>query len=506
MTYAYVDSDLHNARKLLSFLGSFWGDTYQGVDQIVAYCADLGEAGYQASIDLSEVINAVGRHTVPVYHTEQWQVYYLLGSQKGIAPVSYGAPGAGSFGGSLVYGSSGGAPAYSWTCPVTTVDLIFNRIYEPSATLTRGVDFDITAGRLVFRADPFADPRFIAQPVIDDTGQEVDSQLALWLFRPAIDQEFIWTQFGYVMGIRLASSQDYKDLVNALLDAIVGCTAADQLLAALAAVTDCPLARGNEVVEDIAIVADELLVITDGWVYRYSTACTAVVAIGDQLTAGDALVDTVETHYLNHGTVPDWLDALSVGHNLLLASYLSDIIFSNTETPLVVELNVDGYTRVSWALGGFPADVTEFWDQVHSRGVSSGTTLAHLLDVRTSPVGEPTAASLPATINPLEFLAANYLRHNALLVRIRTGGFGPGALGLEQLRHLRRIIPPHELVLIVIEMPVVSDSVTVDQVAEALLSYSAAEPLYEVADPSLIGDGPATGSVVLGTCYARAGS
>jgi hypothetical protein len=359
----------------------------------------------------------------------------------------------------------------------------------------------INNGRLIFFNDPFVDPRFVTSPVLDDTGAVIDNQLTVWLFRPAVDQEHIWTHFGYIMGIRLPSSQEYKDLVNALLDAITGCTATEQLNGMLAAVTDCAFARGNETVEEI-VNGPELLVITDGWVYRYPPTCTPVVAPGDQLIAGDSLVDTVEIHYLNHGTVPDWLDALSIGEGLLLPGYLSELTFGNGDTPLIVEPYVDGFTKVSWALGGFPADVTEFWDNTHSRGVATGTTLAHLLDLRESPVGEPTAASLPATINPLLFLAANYLRHNALLVRIRAGGFGPAALGLDQLRHLRRIIPPHEAILIVIEMPIVEDSATVDLVAEDLLSYTAAEPLVENIDPAIyVGDGPSTCDIVLGTCY-----
>jgi hypothetical protein len=502
MSYTYVDSDLHNARKLLSLLGSFWADTFQSVDQVSAYCADLGEVGYQASIDLEETINSVGRLTVPVQHTEQWYSFYLLESLKGVAPLRYG-PDAGDFGDGQIYGGSV-APVYSWDCPVTSVDLIMNRIYDPSATLTRSLDFVIDDGRLVFRNDPFADPRFVTSPVLDEQGLEIDNQLALWLFRPAIDQEFIWTHFGYIMGIRLPSSQNYKDLVNAILDAITGCTATEQVLGMLAAVTDCGFALGDEVVEDI-VSGNELLVITDSHVYRYTPACTPVVNVGDALIAGDAIVNTVETHYLNHGTVPDWLNTLSIGGGMLPSNYMSDITFGNTDTPLIVEPNVDGYTKISWSLGGFPADVAEFWDEVHRRGVASGQTLAHSLDTRPDPAGEPTAASLPASINPLEFLADNYLRYNALLVRIRTGGFGPNALGLDQLRHLRRIVPPHEIVIPVIEMPVVEDSVTVDLVDDTPLgSFSAAEPIVEIVDPvSMVGDGPITGGIVIGTCYAE---
>lgn len=107
MSYTFVDSDLHNARKLLSLMGSFWSDLFQGSDQVVGHCVGVGEAGYQANIDLSETINSVGRPTVPVHHTEQWYVYSILASEKGIAPVLYGSERAGAFGDGLVYGSSG---------------------------------------------------------------------------------------------------------------------------------------------------------------------------------------------------------------------------------------------------------------------------------------------------------------------------------------------------------------------------------------------------------------
>jgi hypothetical protein len=507
MSYTFLDSDLHNQRKLLALLGSFWSDLFLGVDQVVGQLIAAGETAHQASMDLDETIYSVGRPTVPVFHTEQWYSYPIYESQRGSVPVLYGGTGAGVFGGGLFYGASA-VPVYSWACPVANVDLISNRIYDPSLTLTRGLDFVIDGGRLVFMADPFADPRFLPQPVLDDQGQLIDRSITLWLFRPAIDQQHVWIQFGYIMGIQLPSSQPYKDMINALLDAITGCTATEQLDQMLAAVTGCPLARGDETVEVVTTFADTLLVITDQWAYQFPTACNPVVQPGDVVEEGDALVDTVQTWYLNHGTVPDWLDGLSVGEGLLQPGYLSDLTFSDADVPVVVEPDVDGYTKVSWALGGFPADVTEFWDDVHRRGVASGTTLAQMLDTRESPVGEPGPGSLPATINPLQFLAANYLRHNALLVRINTGGFGPAALGLAQLRYLRRIVPPHEAVLIVLELPVVGDSVIVDgvdgMVDEMLLSYSAAEPPWEPVDLVLVGDGPPTGAVILGTCYSEA--
>jgi hypothetical protein len=119
---------------------------------------------------------------------------------------------------------------------------------------------------------------------------------------------------------------------------------------------------------------------------------------------------------------------------------------------LIVAANVDGYTKVSWQLGGFPYDVEKFWTDVHTAGVARTQTLAMLLDVRETPVGQPTAASLPATINPLQFLADNLLRNNAYIVKVRPGSVLARRLPYVPVDQLRKIQPPHTLMLLIVEL------------------------------------------------------
>jgi hypothetical protein len=117
-----------------------------------------------------------------------------------------------------------------------------------------------------------------------------------------------------------------------------------------------------------------------------------------------------------------------------------------------VEPDVAGYTKISWDLGGFPFDIVKFWEDVHASGVAANETLAMLLDVRPNPVGQPTAASLPTTINPLQFLTDNILRNNAYVVKVKPGSQLAGQLAFVPVDQLRKIQPPHTLMLLIVEL------------------------------------------------------
>ena len=198
--------------------------------------------------------------------------------------------------------------------------------------------------------------------------------------------------------------------------------------------------------------------ITDRWAYRYPTACTPWSQSATGSTTGDSLVDTVEIHYLNHGTVPDWLDVAVDRRRVCCSTWLP--VRTHVRQRRHAPDRRAGCRRLHQGQLG-PGRVPGRRDRVLGRyppprgGQRSRPWLTCSTSGRTRSASRRRPACQRRSTRS-QFLAANYLRHNALLVRIRTGGFGPDALGLDQLRHLRRIIPPHEAVLIVIEMPVVA--------------------------------------------------
>jgi hypothetical protein len=473
---------------ILALLGSFWARLYTGRAQARSLCGGAGAAAAQAQLDLRELADCLARRTVPIYHRERWRVLYLRRSARLPDVPVFGA--AGVFGGAARYGEVRGPGAHAWACPLAAVGVICNRLTAPGRSLIRGLDFTLDGGVIVFRDDPFADPLLAARDVVDDAGRSVDREVALWCFAADSERGFIHEQFGHVLGVDLPSSEAYRDLVNALFDALVGGTAVEQLLAALAALTGTPLAHGDETVAHVFRDAYGLAIVTDRRAYRFPSGATPVVAPGDAVRAGSMLVDTVAVWELNDGRIPPGLTALAVGPGLLDGGYYADVTFPDRTVPLEVEGGPGRFTRVSWALGGYPPDVDRFWDEVHARGVARGQTLAHLLDIRDDPATEPDRENLPATINPLAFLISNLLRGNALLVRIRVGGLARGAPGVEQLRLLRRIIPPHACLITLIDLPPADDSVKMALGAEELDLYDAPAPTTDAVAPAALRDGP----------------
>lgn len=173
--------------------------------------------------------------------------------------------------------------------------------------------------------------------------------------------------------------------------------------------------------------------------------------MGDVVNRGDPLVDALYIFEPNRGGTPD-IAAITLSPSFLLDPSLSGpVTFSNATTPLVVIPNVFGYTKVTWVLGGVPADVTAFFDLLHSKGIAAGKTLAMCMDSRPQPQPtQPAAVNLPATINPLAFLFQNALRSNAFVVRLKTADFGPNALSLDMLDFMRQIMPPHVVMVVVL--------------------------------------------------------
>jgi hypothetical protein len=100
--------------------------------------------------------------------------------------------------------------------------------------------------------------------------------------------------------------------------------------------------------------------------------------------------------------------------------------------------------------------------------------LAQLLDRRTPPLAsEPTTATLPATINPAEFLADNLLIGNALLYVVKSQ-FATEGLGLSWLRVFRDIVPPWNAVIVIVSLSVADAAVPlVDE--DAVVNYATGE-------------------------------
>lgn len=469
--YIYPTNDLDRADTLLGLLGSYWSTTYLGMDFLGDVVQAKAHLTAQTWLNFMEMIASVSRFSVPVFHQENWHALVLKESELNnfdlLIPdyktgTSYSYDGASG----LNYGKAAALEGYfSVPLPagVKEAKTILNQVVSPSVVFTQGVDYWIEeSGVLTFSENPFRNSS-IAIREIREGDTVVDRECVLWLYHGQWEWETVYEQFGYAISLRMASSLGYRDVVNAVLDAFTGGTKAKDIQFAWSAITGIPIvAEDEEVVEFIGSDSRSLAIVTDKNAYSFPLATTASVAVGDTVYAGESLVRAVEIIEFNRGEVPADLSGLVVGAGVLAAGFFAEITFDNSAKGLVVEENVDGYTKVSWELGGFPGDVEKFWDDVHAAGVAAGKTLAMYLDIRATPAGQPIAVNLPSTINPLEFLCENFLRYNTFLVRIKSNQIGPDKLPAIPADSLRKIVPPQTAMIVLVELAITDNPVIMD--------------------------------------------
>ncbi len=532
--FFYPSNDFDRGRTLLNLLGSFWARTYTAVDQVSSYVKSTGESTAQTYRNLLEAVAALSRYEIPLYHTEHWTPITLRKSQ-----MNTGEVGAARFDldnlafnqTSEQFDRAGFRASYAFPSPAkfAAAPQIFNKLVFPTVALTAHVDYviDINRGALVFLANPFENPGFLRRAIYDGN-QLVDEEITIWAFQGKFDYEYVFNQFGYALGMRLKTSQGYKDLMNAVFDGLIdgGASSADLDLAFSAICGVSVTIEDRETVEVVKLDANGLFIATDKHVYRFGGEATPVVSVGDVLRAGSPLVDALRVVELTSGAVPATIGALSLDSGFLAACFYSDLVFENKAVPLEVDTaHPSGYTYVKFGLGGFPADVERFFDELHARGVTEAIkpveqcdktrprrfTLAQYLDRRAKPgyvvepqpypADEPGPQHLPATINPLQFLAANVLRNNVFLVQIKAAGLGQNRLGLYNIRHLRQLLPPHAAMIVIYEIGVPRDVLDSTQnLTENLTSFKGMEPKFDAVTEEMVNDKGATVRVFSGTC------
>lgn len=563
--FVYPGTDFDRGRNLLALLGSFWANSYTGIDQVNSYITATAETVKQTFKNLLEVVAATSRHDVPVFHEETLCPIRIKLSELNSARtniVNFDEDVA-VFDGTLTFDQPLQSELYVFPLPPDIVDIgyLFNKITFPTVALMKNADFlvDLENRALVFARNPFENDGFLREKIIG-TG---DTEITLWAFSSKFDYDYVFEQFAYAIGVKLRSSEGYKDLMNAIITGLIdGGVTAKSLDTAISAICGVPLALEHETVETVRLDRHGMFIATDKTVYRFNSNAEPVVVPGQVLRPGNYLVRGFEISeffvsntYLpadtNEQVVCDVppetilatnayevlateadedlalilqqetcsrvrkdLTNLALDAGFLSACFWGDLVFENKDVPLeVIENHPSGYTYVKFGVGGLPADVEYFFDEIHARGIArlqaAGDecpparirgTLAHVLDYRRNIEFEPTTDTLPKTINPLRFLVENVLRNNVFVVRIIVSALGQNTLGLYNIRHLRALIPPQTAMIVVFELAADVDKIYPDNISENLDFFTGMEPVNDDVPHTLINDLGATAHIISGTC------
>lgn len=128
-------------------------------------------------------------------------------------------------------------------------------------------------------------------------------------------------------------------------------------------------------------------------------------------------------------------------------------------------------------------------------------TLAHLLDKRAQPDGEPKASDLPAKINPLQFLVKNVFRNNVFTVLIRVADLGQNRLGLYNIRYIRQVLPPNVAAFFVYELGAISDAKNgATDLQDTLTKFKGMAPVQDAVPEVYVKDRGVFIGKISGTC------
>lgn len=495
----YRDNPYDCGDQMLRGLGTYWYYIYQDRAKLQNHYRGFFEEAGQTYLNFLETMATISRFNIPVFHKENWHYLTFLESDINSQILRYG-DGA-NYGDGYQYGVRFVKTDNSITLPenLRSAQFMFNRLLEPSKTWVAGVDFkiDVPGNKVYFRDNPFDSDLVAKRNIVDDAGNVIDRQAALWIYGGEYDLQYCWIHWGYALKVWMQSSGWYKDFINALANSYVQAPTLASLQGMLSALTGIPLIiEPTETVEVVLTEPDVKQVVTDQHVYELPLTANVIVAAGDVLHGGEPITDGLLLLELND-RLPTAIElpGFSFGTNFLaqtapLGPLFSELLFENKVVPLqYIGIDQEGKAEVRFEVSGFPGDVEAFWVAVQRRGWDSGKVLADYLDKRANPVGPPDPANLPATINPLEFILENLMRNNLMLIKIRPEQFPAGAPGTEFFHYLRRALPPQVTYAVYVELSLGIDYIDFSDTAfqsEDLQLIDAIDPLVETIGPSYV--------------------
>lgn len=473
-----------NVNNLQALLGAFWGGVFKDQEKLRNLLAAVGHSYYEVYLQMCEMHDSLGKDSVPIHSNRNWLgITFSQTAQlsSDALKIKYGDTGL-VYGGGEVYGSFNETYKYAYPLPTGTETFshLYNLIQDPTMMLARDIDYkvDTVNNIILFRYNMLTDSRVAVNVVLDETGVETDKTFTLWARNYEWDQQHIWNHFGFVLNIWMKSSTFYRDFISALWDCLVQGPSRSAVAFVLAALTGVPCVKDEEeVVETVLKETDSVMIITDKNVYEFASGSTPVVASGDSVRQGEALVDSVRVYEPTATT--DWsaFKGLAFGPRFLGMPLEGPITFENKVTPVTyIGKDINGRVLVTFEVEGWDKDVISFWEHVHKNGLAGGKTLANYLDVRVNKIGEPIPTDIPSTINPFTLVMDNIFRNNLYLIFMRPADFAPGAPGISSMGHVLDYLPQQTTFIIYIETTPITEQYSLAGTVDDLGFMPAIEP------------------------------
>jgi hypothetical protein len=473
----YPAGDISDGEYLYRSLGSFWTQIFQDKNVLKGYTIGMAEELIQSYYTLIETIQKYAVRDTPVLHKEKWLPLTIKKSDFNKAPFVFSSNGA-------VFGyqpdsddfyanqlfrfgfpkETGGKHVYSYTPKngLQSFGAIANRVIAPSLLLVPGIDVSYVDGVLYFNSDLFKSEYIPRSKVLGDLGKTStykdadgnvieDEFIILWVYAAEIDQKALYENFGVLFELNLPSSQNYKDVLVALMNLASEGSTITALNSAFAALADIPvIIETKETVKNLYDDRTYNYVVTDKNVYRVpiDQPLSEKVYLSNVLYSGECVTSDVKI--LDTVIDPVWwkkeiaTNKLAFSSHIFAASTHSQLFFEN-------DIKLISYTgsQLNFPVIGKPEDVKSFQQYINTPDVEgvegNQTKLLRVLNLTRGQAGG-------AVINPIDFVFNNIFKNNILLLKLQFYTNEQLIKFFELFPIIQSYLPPHVYVLLYLSL------------------------------------------------------
>ncbi len=280
------------------------------------------------------------------------------------------------------------------------VPVLVDRLTDPNHILLDGLDYTVESGCIRFKPDPF---------LYIDTPEE---EITFWIRNAEFDTRLLADCWGSVLGIDLPSTEEARELLCTVYDAIIGGTSVFHIRKLVGLLNGQPVTNDYETVEKIDYDLRGHFVATNRRVYRPSNNANPTVTIGDKLSPGEPLFDGL---MFITNTMPDSVPALTIPREAFNPLIRFDLSFPNREVPVTLD------KEMFFEIEGDGDSVTQFWQLLDKKKI--------------------VALLQTPTVNPAQFVL-RYVFPLAQLPVLRNTIIPDCFVGLDSYTLLKRLVPP----------------------------------------------------------------
>ena len=233
-------SDFENFHVLHKALGDYWYSYFSGSEQVGTYVNAVVELQKQVEQTMKELERSLSRKEIDIFRTyRNYPLKFKLSEFNKWSEVYPKYDGKYYYNSSLTYST----PIYKENrvkipSKVVSIGKITNKIDEPDLET---IDFSLEEGYLTLPFNPFEE-NFVVNELSDG-----DKEVVLWLRDVKLDFDDLYIQFGYALGIKLPSSERYKEIINAYTDCLVNGGSKENVLKFIKAVAGADGELTNDV-------------------------------------------------------------------------------------------------------------------------------------------------------------------------------------------------------------------------------------------------------------------